>query len=331
MVSGIKTLKADEAGRLDVFISSNIDAYTRSYFTGLISDGKVTVNGKVTTKAGFKLTPGDEVTVDIPEPQTDETVAQDIPLDILYEDDDLIIINKPQGMVVHPGAGHHDQTLVNALLSHCDGNLSDINGVIRPGIVHRIDKDTSGVMMAVKNNEMHIAISDMLSRHEIERTYRTVVYGVISEDSGTIEGALARDNRDRTIYKVWDIEECPQAKEAVTHWRVLESFPYVTLVECRLETGRTHQIRVHMKYIGHPLFCDEKYGGCEILKGLRTQKYRQFIENCFALCPRQVLHARTLGFTHPRTGERMFFDSEWPEDMTNLINKWRNYEPNTLG
>ena len=158
-----------------------------------------------------------------------------------------------------------------------------------------------------------------------------LVWGTFTEESGTIEGALARDNRDRTIYRIWDLEENPNAKEAITHWRVLERFPYVTLVECRLETGRTHQIRVHMKSIGHPLFADEKYGGMEVLKGLPTQKYKHYIHNCFALCPRQVLHAKTLGFTHPRTGERMHFDSPWAEDMLNLINKWRNYEPNTLG
>lgn len=199
------------------------------------------------------------------------------------------------------------------------------------GLVHRIDKDTSGLLLIAKTPEAKAHLARQFFDHTTERTYNALVWGTFQEESGTIEGALARDNRDRTIYRVWDPEECPQAKEAVTHWRVLERFPYVTLVECRLETGRTHQIRVHMKHIGHPLFSDEKYGGCEILKGLRTQKYKQYIENCFALCPRQALHARTLGFTHPRTGERMFFDSEWPEDMTNLINKWRNYAPNTLG
>ena len=198
------------------------------------------------------------------------------------------------------------------------------------GLVHRIDKDTSGLLLIAKTPEAKAHLAKQFFDHTTERTYNALVWGTFQEDSGTIEGALARDNKDRTIYRVWDLEDCPQAKEAITHWRVLERFPYVTLVECRLETGRTHQIRVHMKHIGHPLFCDEKYGGCEILKGLRTQKYKQYIENCFALCPRQVLHARTLGFTHPRTGERLFFDSQWPEDMTALIEKWRRYEPNTL-
>ena len=254
MVSGIKSLVADEPSRLDVFISSRIDSYTRSYFNGLIADGKVTVNGKTVTKSGYKLSEGDKVCVDIPEPMSDETVAQDIPLDILYEDDDLIIINKPQGMVVHPGAGHHDQTLVNALLSHCEGNLSDINGVIRPGIVHRIDKDTSGVMMAVKNNEMHIKISDMLSRHEIERIYRTVVYGVISEDSGTIDAPIGRSSKDRRKMTVTD-----DGKPSITHFEVVGRYREGTDLEVRLETGRTHQIRAHMTYIGHPVFGDPLY------------------------------------------------------------------------
>jgi len=298
MVSGIKTLKADEAGRLDVFISSNIDSYTRSYFTGLISDGRVTVNGKVITKAGFKLAPGDEVTVDIPEPQSDETVAQDIPLDILYEDDDLIIINKPQGMVVHPGAGHHDQTLVNALLSHCDGNLSDINGVIRPGIVHRIDKDTSGVMMAVKNNEMHIAISDMLSRHEIERTYRTVVYGVISEDSGTIDAPIGRSNKDRR--KMTVVED---GKPSITHFEVVGRYREGTDLEVKLETGRTHQIRAHMTYIGHPVFGDPLYASKRNAFGLEGQ----------------CLHSKSIRFIHPRTGEELYFETELPEYYKKLL------------
>lgn len=298
MVSGIKTLKAEEPGRLDVFISSNIEEYTRSYFTGLISDGKVTVNGKVITKAGFKLTPGDEITVDIPEPQSDETIAQDIPLDILYEDDDLIIINKPQGMVVHPGAGHHDQTLVNALLSHCEGNLSDINGVIRPGIVHRIDKDTSGVMMAVKNNEMHIAISDMLSRHEIERTYRTVVYGVISEDSGTIDAPIGRSSKDRR--KMTVVED---GKPSITHFEVVGRYREGTDLTVRLETGRTHQIRAHMTYIGHPVFGDPLYAAKRNAYGLEGQ----------------CLHSKSIRFIHPRTGEELYFETELPAYYRKLL------------
>ena len=263
------------------------------------------------------------------EPHDYTITPENIPLAIVYEDEDLLVVNKPAGLVVHPGHGNYEHTLLNAL-AYYFGEKLDMNDP-SIGLVHRIDKDTSGLLLIAKTPEAKAHLAKQFFDHTTERTYNALVWGTFKEQSGTIEGALARDNRDRTIYKVWDPEECPQAKEAITHWRVLEQFPYVTLVECRLETGRTHQIRVHMKHIGHPLFGDDKYGGCEILKGLRTQKYRQYIENCFALCPRQVLHAKTLGFTHPRTGERLFFDSEWPEDMTNLINKWRNYEPNTLG
>jgi 23S rRNA pseudouridine1911/1915/1917 synthase len=243
-----------------------------------------------------------------------------------------MVINKPAGLVVHPGHGNYEHTLLNGLAYYFaqEGNGLDINNP-NIGLVHRIDKDTSGLLLIAKTPEAKTNLALQFFDHTTERTYNALVWGRFSEDSGTIEGALARDNRDRTIYKVWDIEDNPNAKEAITHWRVLERFAYVTLVECRLETGRTHQIRVHMKHIGHPLFADEKYGGTEILKGLPTQKYKQYIQNCFAICPRQVLHAKTLGFTHPRTGERMFFDSQWPQDIEQLINKWRNYEPNTLG
>ena len=298
MVSGIKTLKADETARLDVFISSKIDSYTRSYFNGLIADGKVKVNGIVITKSGFKTSIGDEITIDIPEPLSDETVAQDIPLVILYEDDDLIIINKPQGMVVHPGAGHHDQTLVNALLSHCDGNLSDINGVIRPGIVHRIDKDTSGVMLAVKNNEMHIKISEMLSRHEIERIYRTVVYGVISEESGTIDAPIGRSSKDRRKMTV-----VPDGKPSVTHFKVIGRYREGTDLQVRLETGRTHQIRAHMTYIGHPVLGDPLYAAKRQTYGLEGQ----------------CRHSKSIRFIHPRTGEELYFETELPEYYEKLL------------
>lgn len=298
MVSGITKITADDTSRLDVLISSKIDSYTRSYFTGLISDGKVTVNGKVITKAGFKVSQGDLIEVDIPEPQSDETVAQDIPLDILYEDDDLIIINKPQGMVVHPGAGHHDQTLVNALLAHCEGNLSDINGVIRPGIVHRIDKDTSGVMMAVKNNEMHMAISDMLSRHEIERIYRTVVYGIISEDNGTIDAPIGRSSKDRRKMTV-----VPDGKPSITHFEVVGRYREGTDLEVRLETGRTHQIRAHMTYIGHPVFGDPLYAAKRNAFGLEGQ----------------CLHSKSIRFIHPRTGEELYFETQLPPYYENLL------------
>jgi len=315
--------------RVDKYLAEHMTNTSRNRIQTAADVGNVWVNG-APVASNYRVKPGDVIQVLLDHEPHDYTITpENIPLTVVYEDEDLMVINKPAGLVVHPGHGNYEHTLLNAL-AYYFGEKLDMNDP-SIGLVHRIDKDTSGLLLIAKTPEAKAHLAKQFFDHTTERTYNALVWGTFKEDSGTIEGALARDNRDRTIYRVWDLEECPQAKEAVTHWRVLERFPYVTLVECRLETGRTHQIRVHMKHIGHPLFCDDKYGGCEILKGLRTQKYKQYIENCFALCPRQVLHARTLGFAHPRTGERMFFDSEWPEDMTSLINKWRHYEPNTLG
>ena len=314
--------------RVDKYLAEHMTNTSRNRIQTAADAGNVWVNGKPVA-SNYRVKPGDIIQVLLDHEPHDYTIPpENIPLDIVYEDDDLLVVNKPAGLVVHPGHGNYEHTLLNAL-AYYFGEKLDMNDP-SIGLVHRIDKDTSGLLLIAKTPEAKANLARQFFDHTTERTYNALVWGTFKEQSGTIEGALARDNRDRTIYKVWDIEECPQAKEAITHWRVIEQFPYVTLVECRLETGRTHQIRVHMKHIGHPLFCDEKYGGCEILKGLRTQKYRQYIENCFALCPRQVLHAKTLGFTHPRTGERLFFDSQWPADMTALINKWRAYEPNVL-
>jgi 23S rRNA pseudouridine1911/1915/1917 synthase len=249
----------------------------------------------------------------------------------VYEDDDLLVVNKPAGLVVHPGHGNYEHTLLHALAYHFQqtGAVLDINNP-DIGLVHRIDKDTSGLLLIAKTAEAKTKLGLQFFNHTTERTYNALVWGTFDEDEGTIDGALARDTRDRTIYRVWSLEDNPLAKTAVTHYRVLERYPYVTLVECRLETGRTHQIRVHMAHIGHPLFADEKYGGTVIRKGLRTQKYAQYINNCFALCPRQVLHAKTLGFVHPRTGEHLHFDSDWAPDFAAVIDKWRNYQMNTL-
>ena len=315
--------------RVDKYLAEHMTNTSRNRIQTAADAGNVWVNGNPVA-SNYRVKPGDIIQVLLDHEPHDYTITpENIPLTIVYEDEDVLVINKPAGLVVHPGHGHYEHTLLNALAFYF-GDKIDMNDP-NIGLVHRIDKDTSGLLLIAKTPEAKTALGRQFFDHTTERTYNALVWGTFKEQSGTINGALARDNRDRTIYRVWELEDCPQAKEAITHWRVLEQFPYVTLVECRLETGRTHQIRAHMKHIGHPLFADEKYGGCEILKGLRTQKYRQYIENCFALCPRQVLHAKTLGFTHPRTGERLFFDSEWPKDMTNLINKWRNYEPNTLG
>ena len=309
--------------RIDKYLAEHMTNTSRNRIQTAADAGNVWANGKAVA-SNYRVKPGDVIQVLLDHEPHDFTITpENIPLDIVYEDDDLLVVNKPAGLVVHPGHGNYEHTLLHALAWHFEhspfANRPIVN-INDPdiGLVHRIDKDTSGLLLVAKTPEAKAHLARQFFDHTTERTYNALVWGTFKEQSGTIEGALARDNRDRTIYRVWDLEDCPQAKEAVTHWRVLEQFP------------RTHQIRVHMKHIGHPLFADDKYGGCEILKGLRTQKYRQYIENCFALCPRQALHAKTLGFTHPRTGERMFFDSQWPEDMTALINKWRAYEPNTL-
>ena len=317
--------------RIDKYLSEHIPGTSRNRIQQAAEAGNILVNAQPVA-SNYKVKPLDLVQVMLDHEPIDFTIQpENIPLEVVYEDEDVLVINKPAGLVVHPGHGNYEHTLLNALAyyfqqtqEHLDINNPEI------GLVHRIDKDTSGLLLIAKTPEAKTNLGKQFFDHTTERTYNALVWGTFNEESGTITGALARDTRDRTIYRIYDLEENPNAKEAITHWRVMERFPYVTLVECRLETGRTHQIRVHMKSIGHPLFADEKYGGMEILKGLRTQKYSQYIHNCFALCPRQVLHAKTLGFTHPRTGERMFFDSPLPTDIAALIDKWRNYQPNTL-
>lgn len=317
--------------RVDKYLSEHMPGTSRNRIQQAAEAGNILVNEQPVA-SNYKVKPLDLVQVMLDHEPIDFTIQpENIPLEVVYEDADVLVINKPAGLVVHPGHGNYEHTLLNALAyyfqqtqAHLDINNPEI------GLVHRIDKDTSGLLLIAKTPEAKTNLGKQFFDHTTERTYNALVWGTFTEESGTITGALARDTRDRTIYRIYDLDENPNAKEAITHWCVLERFPYVTLVECRLETGRTHQIRVHMKSIGHPLFADEKYGGMEILKGLRTQKYSQYIHNCFALCPRQVLHAKTLGFTHPRTGERMFFDSPWPTDIEALIDKWRNYQPNTL-
>lgn len=323
--------KGQTPQRVDKYLAEHMAGTSRSRIQTAADAGNVWVNGRAVA-SNYKVKPGDVVQVLLDHEPHDYTIQpENIPLDIVYEDEDVLVVNKPAGLVVHPGHGNYEHTLLNALAYYFQQtNHLDINDP-NIGLVHRIDKDTSGLLLIAKTPEAKADLGRQFFVHSTQRTYNALVWGTFKENEGIIEGALARDTRDRTLYKVYDIEENPNAKEAITHWRVLERFPYVTLVECRLETGRTHQIRVHMKHIGHPLFADEKYGGMEILKGLRTQKYKQYIENCFELCPRQVLHAKTLGFVHPRTKKEMFFDSEWPSDYTNLIEKWRKYEPNTLG
>ena len=317
--------------RVDKYLSEHMPGTSRNRIQQAAEAGNILVNEQPVA-SNYKVKPLDLVQVMLDHEPIDFTIQpENIPLEVVYEDKDVLVINKPAGLVVHPGHGNYEHTLLNALAYYFQQTQAHLH-INNPeiGLVHRIDKDTSGLLLIAKTPEAKTNLGKQFFDHTTERTYNALVWGTFTEESGTITGALARDTRDRTIYRIYDLDENPNAKEAITHWRVLERFPYVTLVECRLETGRTHQIRVHMKSIGHPLFADEKYGGMEILKGLRTQKYSQYIHNCFALCPRQVLHAKTLGFTHPRTGERMFFDSPWPTDIEALIDKWRNYQPNTL-
>lgn len=311
--------------RIDKYLFDHMGGTSRNRIQTAAEAGNVWVNGKAVA-SNYKVKPLDVVQVLLDhEPRDYTIVPENIPLDIVYEDDALLVVNKPAGLVVHPGHGNWTGTLLNALAGYWQKDKKFDANDPSIGLVHRIDKDTSGLLVVAKTPQAKTSLAMQFFDHTTERTYNALVWGTFDQNEGTISGALARDNRDRLIFRIWDLNENPNAKPAVTHWKVLERFAYVTLVECRLETGRTHQIRVHMKSIGHPLFADEKYGGLEILKGLPTQRYKQFINNCFELCPRQVLHAKTLGFTHPVTGERMHFDSPWPADMTNLLNKWRNY------
>lgn len=309
--------------RVDKFMASHLEDTSRHRIQCAIKEGYVRVGDKV-AKANLIVRPGDVIRFMMPyRRRGTEILPEDIPLDIVYEDDDLLVVNKSAGMVVHPGHGNYDGTLVNALAFHL--GLSGASDDERMGIlVHRIDKDTSGLLVVAKNDESQMNLARQFFEHSIERLYVAVVWGNIKEDEGTIDGAIGRDPNDRLRFKVYPDDD-ERAKRAVTHFKVLERFGYVTVVQCRLETGRTHQIRVHMSHIGHPLFNDARYGGSEIRKGTIYAKYRQFIENCFELCPRQALHAKTLGFIHPRTGEMIRFDSGIPDDMRAMIEKWRGY------
>ena len=309
--------------RVDKFLSTRIVGTSRNRLQQAAEANSILVNGNP-VKSNYKVKPLDVVTLVLKWPRRElEITPENIPLNIVYEDDDLMVINKPPGMVVHPGHGNYTGTLVNAVAYHLNfDNIKDLEDP-RLGLVHRIDKDTSGLLLVAKTPEAKTNLSGQFFRKETKRLYNALVWGNPESESGTIEGNIGRDPRDRMLMKVFP--ESDQGKTAVTHYRVLERFGYVTLVECKLDTGRTHQIRVHMKHIGHTLFNDERYGGNEILRGTRYTKYKQFVNNCFNICPRQALHAKTLGFIHPRTGEEIFIDSEIPDDMSEVIEKWRNY------
>ena len=318
--------KGQSQVRVDKYLFERLVNSSRNRIQKAADAGLIMANGKP-VKSSYKVKPCDVLTVMMDRPRYDnDIIPEDIPLDIVYEDNDLMVVNKPAGLVVHPGCGNYHGTLVNAIAWHLKDNPKYDPNDPQVGLVHRIDKDTSGLLVVAKTPDAKTHLGLQFYNKTTKRKYNDLVWGVVENNEGTIEGNIGRNPKDRMQMAV--LSDPAQGKHAVTHYRVLERLGYVTLVECVLETGRTHQIRVHMKHIGHTLFNDERYGGNEILKGTHFSKYKQFVNNCFETCPRQALHAMTLGFVHPRTGEEMFFTSPLPEDMTNLIDKWRNYISN---
>ncbi len=323
--------KHQEPVRIDKYIFEHTQNTSRNRIQHAAEMGFIRVNDNP-VKSNYKVRPLDVITLMLNYPHYETTIeAEDIPLDIVYEDDCLMVINKPAGLVVHPGPGNYHGTLVNAVAWHLKDNPSYNPNDPEVGLVHRIDKDTSGLLVVAKTPEAKSNLGIQFFNKQTHRSYDALVWGHFSNDEGTVEGNIARDPKNRTRMMVFP-QDSEIGKPAITHYRVKEKFGYVTLIECILETGRTHQIRAHMKHIGHPLFSDERYGGNLILRGDRTSKYKQFVENCFALCPRQVLHAKTLGFLHPKTNKMMDFSQEAPQDIIQLLDKWRRYvnykEPN---
>jgi len=317
--------KGQAITRIDKYLVNCMSNTSRNRIQEAAEAGNILANGKP-VKSNYRAKPLDVITIVLAYPPNEfQIIPQDIPLNIVYEDDEIMLVNKQPDLVVHPGFGNFDGTLLNAVAWHMKDNPGFDANDSRIGLVHRIDKDTSGLILIAKTEEAKTLLGKQFFDKTTQRRYQALVWGNVKEDEGTIIGALARDPRDRMLFTVFPEGENPAAKHAVTHYKVIERMAYVTLVECRLETGRTHQIRVHMKHIGHTLFNDERYGGHDILKGTKAAKYKQFVKNCFEICPRQALHAKTLGFVHPRTGEMMHFESELPDDMQQLIDKWRNY------
>ena len=315
--------KGQQPLRVDKYLMNKIENATRNKIQKAAKDGNIYVND-APVKSNYKVKPNDEVKVLFEHPPYEFLlVPEDIPLDIVYEDDAVLVVNKPAGMVVHPGHGNYSGTLINALTFHFE-NLPN-NSSNRPGLVHRIDKDTSGLLVIAKTEEAMTHLAKQFFDKSTQREYVALVWGSMDEDQGTVEGNIGRHPKNRLQNTVFLDDEAEKGKPAVTHYKVLERLGYVTLVSCTLETGRTHQIRVHMKHIGHTLFNDERYGGDQILKGTHFSKYKQFVENCFKVLPRQALHARTLGFVHPVSGQFMSFEAPIPEDMEQCLDKWRNY------
>lgn len=310
--------------RVDKFLTSRIENVSRNRIQAAADASCILVNGKP-VKSNYKVKPFDSISVVMPYPRRSvDIIPENIPLDILYEDDDLIVINKQAGLVVHPGHGNYSGTLVNALAWHLGADSKLDKNDERGGLlVHRIDKNTSGIILVAKNDIAHAKLAKQFFDHTVKRLYTALAWGRMEEPQGTIIGNIARSQTDRMRFKVYDDENI--GKHAVTHYKVLEELGYVSLVECRLETGRTHQIRVHMEHLGHPLFNDERYGGDRILRGTTFSKYKQFVQNCFDIMPYHALHARTLGFTHPTTGKEMMFEVDLPDNFKQLIEKWRGY------
>ncbi len=320
-----RTDKGQEPLRIDKFLMNRIEGATRNKLQQSINAGMVLVNGKE-IRPNYKVRPLDEIIVysDL-SPEETEVVPEKLPLNIAYEDDDLMMINKPAGMVVHPGSGNYTGTLLNGVAWYLKEKLPGLTEEALPrfGLVHRIDKNTSGLLVLAKTDTAMRQLAKQFFDHTIRREYVALVWGDVVKDEGTIRAHVGRHQRFRKLFEAYP--EGDHGKEAVTHYKVIERFGYVTLVQCILETGRTHQIRVHMKYIGHPLFNDDFYGGDRIVKGTVYAKYKQFVENCFAICKRQALHAKTLGFIHPTSGKEMYFDTELPEDISMVIDKWKRY------
>ena len=309
--------------RLDKFLVNKLESTSRSRIQSAAMAGNILVNQKP-AKPNYKVKPLDVISIVLPQPPRKlKLIPEDIPIDIIYEDDSLLVVNKKPGMVVHPGHGNYTGTLINALMFHLKDNPLFQSGEERPGLVHRIDKNTSGLLVVAKNELAMNKLASQFFHKTSKRTYQAIVWGSLKENEGTIIGNVGRNPKNRK--KMYVFEDESEGKNAITHYKVLEQFDYVNLVECRLETGRTHQIRVHFQYIKHPLFNDSEYGGDIILRGTSFTKYKQFIHNCFQSLPRQALHAKTLGFVHPVTGKEMIFDTDLPDDMKDVLDKWRRY------
>ncbi len=316
--------------RIDKHLVNIMAGKSRNRIQEAAINGNILVNDRP-VRSSYRVKPGEIITIVLAYPPSDfNIIPQDIPIKIVYEDEDILLVNKQPGLVVHPGFGNFDGTLLNAVAYHLRNNPDFDPNNPKLGLVHRIDKDTSGLLLIAKNADAKANLGKQFFDKTTHRRYYALVWGNLKENEGTIRGDLARDPRDRMCFTVFPEGENAFAKHAVTHYKVIERFGFASLVECRLETGRTHQIRVHMKYIGHTLFNDERYGGNVILKGSTAAYYKLFVKNCFFTCPRQALHAKTLGFVHPRTKEYMHFESDLPEDMQNLITMWRDYATNEL-